>query len=427
MKNCFVLLFFLIIVNHVYSQSCLIQGIEFNTQYSIDSFLINYPNCTEIEGDVIISGNGINNLNGLSQITQIGGNLEILDNPDLSSLLELISLEAIGGTLLISGNESLINLSGLDSLKTIGNNLFLYFNRLSNLSGLGSISCIQGFLSIIGNDSLNNLQGLNNLKYINKELTVISNTELINMTGLDSLEYIGGGLLIAHNPMLKSLIGLNSLTYIGNSLSIWFNPELKNLIGLGSLSHSGVVSIKNNSSLKSLDGLEMLKEIRSSLLIQSNDSLEDLNGLLSVKSIGGSLKIEDNIMLKSLSGIDNIKSYTIDDLYIENNDSLSSCAVKSICDYLVAPGGTVSIYGNSPGCNSQSEVHSDCSSYGAELEINIFLQGAYIGNKMMGVNLVPIVSDHQPYDTLPWNYQGNESLDSVPENMVDWVLIELRV
>jgi len=45
------------------SQGCLPEGITFTTQAQIDSFPINYPGCTEIEGDVGIVGDDIYNLN----------------------------------------------------------------------------------------------------------------------------------------------------------------------------------------------------------------------------------------------------------------------------------------------------------------------------------------------------------------------------
>jgi hypothetical protein len=34
-----------------FSQGCLPEGITFTTQAQIDSFQIDYPGCTEIEGD----------------------------------------------------------------------------------------------------------------------------------------------------------------------------------------------------------------------------------------------------------------------------------------------------------------------------------------------------------------------------------------
>ena len=56
------------------AQSCLPEGIVFTNQSQIDQFQINYPNCTEIEGDVVIGfwlGTNITNLNGLSILTTL--------------------------------------------------------------------------------------------------------------------------------------------------------------------------------------------------------------------------------------------------------------------------------------------------------------------------------------------------------------------
>jgi len=38
-------------------------------------------------------------------------------------------------------------------------------------------------------------------------------------------------------------------------------------------------------------------------------------------------------------------------------------------------------------------------------------------------SLIPL---NQPYSIAPWNYSGTESVASIPDNVVDWVLIELR-
>jgi len=55
------------------AQPCLPAGITFSSQQQIDNFQTNYPNCTEIGGDMIIEGNDITNLDGLSVLTTIGG------------------------------------------------------------------------------------------------------------------------------------------------------------------------------------------------------------------------------------------------------------------------------------------------------------------------------------------------------------------
>ena len=61
----------------VSSQSCMPEGITFTSQEQIDIFQTNHPNCKDLEGDVIISGVDITNLNGLSVLTSIAGDLWI--------------------------------------------------------------------------------------------------------------------------------------------------------------------------------------------------------------------------------------------------------------------------------------------------------------------------------------------------------------
>ena len=74
----------LIIIGEVFG--CLPEGITFTTQEEIDNFQVNYPNCTEIAGHVTINGEDITNLNGLDQVTSIGGSLRINYNSMLTSL-----------------------------------------------------------------------------------------------------------------------------------------------------------------------------------------------------------------------------------------------------------------------------------------------------------------------------------------------------
>ena len=96
-----------------FAQSCLPEGITFSSQSEVNNFQTENPDCSEIEGDVVISGSDITDLSGLSVITSIGGNLEICYNTILTNLTGLDSLTTIGkhlyiGTLLDpgSGNPS---------------------------------------------------------------------------------------------------------------------------------------------------------------------------------------------------------------------------------------------------------------------------------------------------------------------------------
>ncbi len=64
-----------------------------------------------------------------------------------------------------------------------------------------------------------------------------------------------------------------------------------------------------------------------------------------------------------------------------------------------------------------------------KLDLKVFLQGAYLeGVNTMRTNLanLDLVPHNQPFDTDVYQYFGNESLLEIPENMVDWLLVEIR-
>lgn len=60
------------------------------------------------------------------------------------------------------------------------------------------------------------------------------------------------------------------------------------------------------------------------------------------------------------------------------------------------------------------------------LDIRVLLQGPY-GNYTMSdeldkENLIPL---SQPYNEKPWYYHGNEHVSKIPNDIVDWILVEL--
>ena len=59
--------------------------------------------------------------------------------------------------------------------------------------------------------------------------------------------------------------------------------------------------------------------------------------------------------------------------------------------------------------------------------IKLYIEGPYTNDAMStdlaDNSLIPFV---QPYNGQPWNYAGSEYVNSFPENIVDWILVELR-
>lgn len=230
----FLLIFLFIIRTTLISQSCLSEGIEFTTQTAIDSFQINYPNCTEIEGDLLIgSWNGnatITNLDSLECLTSIGGRLDIVNCENLMNLSGLGNVSSIGDWLVIYTNNSLIDLSGLQSIATIGNGLAIENNNsITSLYGLESLISVGGQLSINYNTNLTNLSGLNSLNEINGSLSIMNNMNLTDISGIENLD-----------P-----------TSINEFLSIKYNTSLSNCAIYGICNYiinpTGDISINNNN------------------------------------------------------------------------------------------------------------------------------------------------------------------------------------
>ena len=57
------------------------------------------------------------------------------------------------------------------------------------------------------------------------------------------------------------------------------------------------------------------------------------------------------------------------------------------------------------------------------IDVKVFLEGPFNGTDMNPGAALPV---EQPFNTAPWNYAGSESVSTVPADVVDWVLIELR-
>ncbi|HOW31851.1 MAG TPA: hypothetical protein PLP88_09800, partial [Bacteroidales bacterium] len=140
-KVIFLLAALLISACSAFSQGCLPDGIEFTTQAQIDSFQINYPGCSYIEGSVEILYSGdITNLEGLNSLDSIGGYLEI-DCRRLKNLNGLNNLVKINRNLMIAACDSLVNLEGLSNLTTIGDNFLINYNvNLLNFEGLDNLN-----------------------------------------------------------------------------------------------------------------------------------------------------------------------------------------------------------------------------------------------------------------------------------------------
>ena len=214
MKSFYFLISLMFIFISGRTQDCPFE-INFTTQSQIDSFPINYPNCTGVDGSVYIGGsNDIVNLNGLSQLTYVGNWFRIEYN---TALTTLSGLEGITNApmLIINNNEALTNLTGLNNLTSIEGWLILYANEnLTSLEGLNNLTSIGGNLYIGqdtsfgfggGNPSLTNIEALHNLTSISGGIEIINNAAITSLNGIENID-AGSiySLIIYDNPALST-------------------------------------------------------------------------------------------------------------------------------------------------------------------------------------------------------------------------------
>lgn len=238
-----ILLVFLLAQTLNYAQ-CPTQAIHINTQDQIDSFPINYLNCTELKNNLFISGNTILNLDGLSQLTKA-----ITLSLDQTHLTNVKGLQNISSYQKLSISRTL-NLKSLYNLKSINHidTLFLYKNK-----------------------DLESLPQLNNLTEM-ESVYLSKNKNLKNLIGLKHLERIDE-IFVNECASIKSLEPFYRIKQC-NSLTI---------------SNLKISAIKGFSKLKELDYLNII----------SNKNLSNIKVFFNLDKINLGIKLIDNRYLSN--------------------------------------------------------------------------------------------------------------------------------
>jgi len=243
-----------------------------------------------------------------------------------------------------------------------------YFASQANVDSFPSYypDCnkLEGYTWIEGDD-ITHLDSLYGIDTINDLLSICGNPLLTSLSGLDNLRAVNGNLHLGYwehgsNPLLTDMTGLGRLTYVGGELLFLGNASLQNFNGLDSLIEiEKWLSVSSNPSLKSFEGLNNLKSVEG-IGILGNDSLSSLNGLQGLETVTFTVAVQQNPMLLSLDGIENINADSMLFLRILNNNTLSECSVKSVCDFIGIPESNYIIENNSAGCNTPEEVDEAC-------------------------------------------------------------------
>ncbi|RFN58693.1 DUF7619 domain-containing protein [Marixanthomonas ophiurae] len=327
----------LLLISFVGVGQCPTEPITLTTQAEVDAFQTDYPNCTQLQNSLIIDGATIDDLSQLTVITEIQGNLRILNTINLQNLNGFQNLSLIYD-LEISNNNSLQDLSGLGNLYQNNNYDLIVDNNdaLINLNGLEQMINLN-HVYIINNDLLTGLEGLSGLIDVG-ELKLENNISLTEISGLPrSLQIFEIRLL--NNPVLSDITGLQ---YVKTG-SVWAgyidiigNPILSNcnIYSICATLYIGHVTIENNGAgcenvpeveaecptcptndvnLSSQSDIDNFSAMYPNCTVLNHDlniggvTTTDLTPLSQIEKIFGVISISQAPLLTDVAGLENIE------------------------------------------------------------------------------------------------------------------------
>ena len=363
--------------NKCQQPDCPPGNVFISSQAQLNNFKVLYPNCTEINGKLGIEGSSIINLDGLSNIVTIKGNLEILWNSSLENLDGLNSLSIVDGYFHLQNNEVLTNIDALSSLNSVGNYISISNHpSLINLNGLNSLTTLGAYLSITNNTELNDISGISNLDLsLIQNLNISNNSKLsvcnlpnictyLQGTGFRTITDNAGNCVTeqaVNNACNPTDCPQGSITLATQSDVNQFLIDYPNCTEITGNLFIGIGT--GTSNITNLSPLSKLATIGGYLAIY-NTSATNLIGLHNLTSILVDIDIRNNALLTDISALQNT-TFNPDGTFgltIINNPALSVCNLPNFCTYLTNPAATHprNISGNAGDCITEQAVVDAC-------------------------------------------------------------------
>lgn len=284
------------------------NDLTFRDQTELDSFKINYPNCTDFAGDITIAicmklvnndqfgEYSIYNLSPLSNLRSLGG------------LTIYLSSHCWHNKPVIKELQSLWGLHNLTNLKTFSLSSGIPIRSIDELSNIKELESLH-----LGNTEIGFLSDSAMEIMVKSRLTLSFNRRLKDISGLmlgDSLIEVN----IAGNSDLREIPEWPELKTVGEISVLDDNDDLEFLRSVQEVGHLSLIN-----PLKDISVFENLKRI-GDLELVNVENATDLLFLNHADFYGNSLKLT-KCSFKNLDGLD-----------IENNPNLSEINIFQLYD-----------------------------------------------------------------------------------------------
>jgi hypothetical protein len=244
--------------------------------------------------------------------TSLKGDLIIEPEADsLSFDLSTISyLKIIEGSVFVRTNYTSISVSNPLELNLIGGNI--------EWSGNGNQAFVKSTQAIgrdliyenSNNEEVTDLEVFidhSNLSSIQGSITLRDCSGIRRLTFLNKIDFIRRSLILENLESLDSLNGLQNISEIGSSLLIR-NTNITSCTGLENLRTVGWnLLVEDNPNLNSLKGLDKLESVGRTFEL-TNLPILNLEGLGSLKEVAYAFSLGNLTELKSFNGLNSLKS-----------------------------------------------------------------------------------------------------------------------
>jgi|GEM_PF-5196863 len=366
-----------------------IGDINLSTQQEIDNFEINCQ-CDSVQGNLYIASVNITNLNGLSGLKYVSGNVTFQPNVNLS--LDLPQLQYAGGVFAFY-NTTTLNLPSLNKVVDLvinsftcsnisapnlkeAKNITLQSTSIPSISSFGKLERITGEFRLSWNALLTNVSGFDSIRYINglvlESNATIGTCEVCEK--VDSLEYLHiTGNQLSDLSAFNEVRGLTDLIFNDYS-SLSTIPDFPNIltfsslvlsncpmvsdIGFDSIVVMGYVYIIGNAAMSSFGGFDKLTKIKS-LFISQCSALTSISEMPMLASVPSTLSIMNNPLLEDISGFDNLKF--LNEVQVINNPNLNTCCIFADLQRIGRLNSGLELENNGPACSDVVElISTDC-------------------------------------------------------------------
>lgn len=246
--------------------------------------------------------------------------------------VDLRSLESVGGLLGLTADGAPRPMPTLGALREVAGPLRLHGLQMQDLSGLAALESV-GELSIGGCEPLETLDGLEGLRAVvsgvpaeiagnaGGGVSLYDNASLVDLRALGGITEVAGwngvsGLLsIRNNPRLRSVEGTGPLVEHMLLVSLRELPALEDLAGWSDLSRLGGLAI-DDTGLRTLDGLSLTPDAQfgpEQMQIELRDNAELVDIVPLVPQPGHAVPAD---------GI----------IFVERSPALSGCQVQALID-----------------------------------------------------------------------------------------------